>query len=608
MKSFGRIAFTAVLVLGLATPLMSCSRHRGGGSGPAITTPDQGRQAASGSLQAVSMAEGSAAVFLNLGSVGLTAVGASAPRLTASGSFSAGSAAERIVRMSEGFAQTRSLGAVAAAVKKAKAQSSEAPPAVTGTVACTGGGNATWALTANSEPNSYTAELTFADCREDDSELDGIYHMTAVVDPTGETNLAVTLGSSGAFTIAGYSPGYGALVTEYALTDFTLVVRSVTTAAGVSLNTIAAGTMQLHDYLNREDYELVISEGFSQETVMSLPAGESFSLTTNGALTEAWTEPSGSGRTVTVSFNGLRLDLVSTAGYEDLGISGEVSFAWTPASCLNGAFTVASPQPIRYDTALGRTVSGTVTIDDVTAVSFNPDETLTVSTGDDSAMYGSSYDLGKECPLSTFDEPAPVSGGLAGTAAAANGMTVTLTWNGPNGVSRSDMDLHLNYYAVTAPTATTTGTWFIDYHAGGSCVNPTDLELGSDTVDVDNDGVCDIGLDFDNTAGYGPEHITAVKLPEGYYVLSVNNFSSSDVEVPVTVTIQIGDSLFGPYTHTFASADTTYDGDGISAAAWFAVADLVVDNTGLVIVQAHDPLLELWHDGAVGLFTPKRGK
>jgi hypothetical protein len=46
----------------------------------------------------------------------------------------------------------------------------------------------------------------------------------------------------------------------------------------------------------------------------------------------------------------------------------------------------------------------------------------------------------------------------------------------------------------------------------------------------------------------------------------------------------------------------------VNPAAWFAVADMVVDAAGRVTVQAHDPALQLWHDGAFGMLAPKSAK
>jgi hypothetical protein len=97
------------------------------------------------------------------------------------------------------------------------------------------------------------------------------------------------------------------------------------------------------------------------------------------------------------------------------------------------------------------------------------------------------------------------------------------------------MDLHVKYYNVTNPTLSDVETWHIDWHQGqtypgstGSCTDPVGISF-SDAFDLDagHAGTCDIGLDFDDTNGYGPEHITAMKIPAGYYVISVDSFSLS---------------------------------------------------------------------------------
>jgi hypothetical protein len=544
------------------------------------------------------MAKGSSTIFQNLGSVGLSAAGAGAPRIKTSGAFKNSPTMSKAVKSTEKIAASSALNVAANAVKKAKSRAMRATAPTTGTAACTGGGMATWDMTFNDVTNKFAADIAFANCHEDDSVLDGVYHMTAAVTGTGDADLTITLGPSAAFTISDYSPGYGSLLAKTSMTGFTLVINKTADASSVSMTMIAAGIMNIHDYLNLKDYELIFSNGYTNAAVISIPAGpdaagETVSLTANGDFFETWADAAGP-NSAAVSFRDLKLDIAATDAYDDIGISGELSIAFTPASCLNGTFTVATPTMLRYDSGSGHTVSGAMTIDGVTTVLYNPDGSLVVTTGADSRRFGSQYELGQECPIATLDEPAPMSSGLTGTASTANSVTtITLTWNGPGGLSRSDMDLHMNYYAASAPTATTPGTWFIDYHSGGSCVNPAGLDLGSDRVDVDGDGVCDIGLDHENTSGFGPEHITATRLPAGYYVLSVNDFSSGDAEVPVAVSIQIGGSLFGPFTQTFAAANSIADEDGKNAAAWFAVADMIVDDAGIITVKEHDAALEL---------------
>jgi hypothetical protein len=139
------------------------------------------------------------------------------------------------------------------------------------------------------------------------------------------------------------------------------------------------------------------------------------------------------------------------------------------------------------------------------------------------------------------------------------------------------------------------------------CTSPNDVHF-EQALDITGDGICDVGLDingadYDSTAG-GLEHFIATILPEGYYVVSMNNYSCPTT-VSNTVTISIGDKVFGPYTTTF----TTADGEGQDPSAWFAVADIVVDSNGNATVKAHDPALPLWHtDPNYGLPAPKKTK
>jgi hypothetical protein len=584
--------------------LTACHRRGGGGeTPPAITNNAQGAQAASSSMQGAAMAHGSSTAFLNLASVGLSAIGVGTPQLRTPGAFKAGPAMSRAVKMTERLSKSRAANTAASAIMRATFPS-------TGSASCADGGLTTWVMIFDDVTGVYTADITFANCREDDSVLDGVYHMTATVSGTGAADLAITFGPSTAFTLSNYSPGYGSLITKAVLSGFSLAINAATApdASNLGVTMTASGEMHVHDYFSLEDYELAFSNGYTIAAVMSLPVGETVSLIANGDFSETWADASGS-NSAAVSFRDLKLDVAATEAQDDTLINGVFSIAFAPADCLNGTFTVATSAALRYDNISGHAVSGAMTVDGVTTLLFNPDGSLAVTTGADSRTYGSQYELGQECPFATLDEPAPISSGLTGTASAANaGTTITLTWNGPGGLSRSDMDLHMNYYVTTAPTATTAGTWFIDYHSGGSCVNPSGLDLGFDRVDVNGDGVCDIGLDYDTTSGFGPEHITATQLPAGYYVLSVNAFSSSDAEVPVNVSIQIGGSMFGPFKNTFAAANSIADGDGVNPAAWFAVADMVVDAAGRVTVQAHDPALQLWHDGAFGMFAPKGAK
>ncbi|MBI3994409.1 MAG: hypothetical protein HY349_00395, partial [Nitrospirae bacterium] len=110
-------------------------------------------------------------------------------------------------------------------------------------------------------------------------------------------------------------------------------------------------------------------------------------------------------------------------------------------------------------------------------------------------------------------------------------------------------------------------------------------------------------LDFDDTEGLGPEHVTVDGLPAGYYVIAVNSFSlDQDPDATVNVSVTIGGTVYTFPSHTF----TTADSDGLDPSSWYRVTDLqcasdsnctfVTPNTAL---QVHD---------TVGDFKPKLKK
>ena len=159
--------------------------------------------------------------------------------------------------------------------------------------------------------------------------------------------------------------------------------------------------------------------------------------------------------------------------------------------------------------------------------------------------------------------------------------------------STSDMDLHVKYYDSTVVSSpTTTEAWHIDWHQGKTCSNPAGLAF-SDGLDIDGTGTgtCDVGLDFDDTNGYGPEHITALKLPVGYYIISVNSYSLRDPPATLYLAVHIGDSIFGPYIGTLSNADA----EGESTTSWYRVADVRVNSDGTVDVLSPNLLLNPWH-------------
>jgi hypothetical protein len=226
-------------------------------------------------------------------------------------------------------------------------------------------------------------------------------------------------------------------------------------------------------------------------------------------------------------------------------------------------------------------------------------------TGDPTTLaYTDEYTMMKVSDYAAMEQDKPpLLGPTSASPVTGSTMAVTLTWTGPapTYTSTSDMDLHVKYYSTTTPGSATLPTWHIDWHqdktypgSTGSCTDPVGIPF-SDAFDLDTGhaGVCDVGLDFDDITGYGPEHITALQLPAGYYVVSVNSFSLPLAEYGTTLylSVHIGDNIFGPYIITPVSAS---DGEGTIAAAWLRVADVRVNAGGSVDVLVPDAALNPW--------------
>jgi hypothetical protein len=231
-----------------------------------------------------------------------------------------------------------------------------------------------------------------------------------------------------------------------------------------------------------------------------------------------------------------------------------------------------------------------LTLNGVATAQYNPGGDIDVSvTGSTPLSYAEEYALMKVCDYSAMEENTPPLLGPTGTAVGST-MAVTLTWTGPGGISTSDMDLHVKYYNTTTPGPSTPPTWHIDWHQGKTCTDPAGLVFG-DAFDLNADGRCDVGLDFDNTTGYGPEHITALRLPTGYYVVSVDSYSlHGDASATLYLSLHIGDNIFGPYIGTLS----TDDGEGTDPSSWFRVADVRVNADGTVDILRPDGTLNPW--------------
>ncbi len=450
---------------------------------------------------------------------------------------------------------------------------------------CPDGGSYEYIVSANDPANNpdvnsktFSAFINFTGCRENDTEFDGEYTLSGSWSYTN--TLLVTLGDDfSAFTVLNYGPGYSDLISKSTMTYFKLVYNISEGASPITYDIKATGVVTTHDFFSAEDYSLEFKDGYDQALAVSTDG--SLSMTTNGDFSETWTAADAVSHKVVASFQSLKLDLTTTSGYEDVSLNGQSSIAFTPDACSSGTATFVTSLPIRTLTSTGLTTQGAVSVNKSLKMTYNDDGTITVNYVGVDKTYNNAFELGQECPIATLDDSTPASTGIRGTASAAGtNSTISLTWGNADVVnSPNDMELHLNYYAentyspASAPTASTLGTWYLDFNALVSanthsttdparytkynCTNPAGVNLGSSHVDVDGDGICDIGMDLlydQENFVYWPEHLVATKLPAGYYVISVDDYDSTDTTIPVSVSIQIGDTVFGPFTHTFGNS------------------------------------------------------
>lgn len=547
-----------------STPVDTGGGDTGGGTGTAITTNDEGQQAASAGAQSGALANGSADTFGNLSNLGLSSTGSAVPVFKSSKSVSQSKGVQITSRLAGKFAGSNTVRTAAASVRHAVAMNAiQTIPSTTSQ--CTDGGSVTFSGSMDDVSGDYTLTFQFANCREDSEQYDGSYTLSGTA-----TSSTITLTG---FTIFEYDY-LGNLI--YSTTaDVTMAVSVSGGALNGSFVSTINGTLTAYDYFMGETYTITYAN-FAETVTFTTGASETWTYTINGSVNEAW-----GGNAVAVTYTNLNLTVVFAASYDDMSLSGSISINFTPDDCFEGTYVYVTNTPLRWDYNLGHYIAGQLVINGTTTITYNADGTVTVTvTGNTPQTYNSLSELYVLCDFATLDdEGGTTSGGSTGTT-TGSAMTITLTWG-----NVTDMDLHMNYYSTTAPTGTTAGTSYVDWH--------------NHPVDLNGDGSTDADLDYDYTVeGYGPEHITTTSLPTGYYVISVNSFDLySETSATVNVTIQIGSTTYGPYTNIFGTSD--YEGQ--SAGAWFPVADIVVDGSGSVLVQGHDGALQPWHDGAFGM-------
>lgn len=613
MKKYGMFLLSAVAVIAVVMSMTACSKSSSGGGGGAVastpTSTTQSREVASSGTQGVNMGSGSATTFQNLGQIGMSsAVGA--PPMRIAGVHTTDPGLAKSAKLSARIAKSGAVLKAVAALHKAKAMGATNIISST-TITCEDGGTINFSGSVDDVAMRYELNLIASSCRESGSTLNGAMVISGSNSSSGAFTVTEKLGTSASdkLSILEFSDNNYSVLVSKMETLITLSMNgtvNATTGAMTSVTMGANGTMSILDYFSQGTYDMTFTNfSIVLSDTVATSGIETAEFTVSGGFSETWTDTSVTPNVamgVSMTFSSFKISdeyaTATAAAYKE-SITGGFSIDFTPDDCLEGAYTFSTVTPINYN-ASGMTTAGEIIINTVVDVTFLADGTITVTMNGTSVYSGDEYGLAAVCDFQTLDEPAPTTSGSNGST-TGDTMTITLSWDGPGGVSASDMDLHMNYYATASPIASTVGTSYVDYHGDtASCTNG-----GYSGMDLAGDGTCEIALDFDDVDGYGPEHITASSLPAGYYVVSVNSYSlHGDASSDANVSIQIGSSVFGPYTYTF----TTSDSEGTTSSAWFAVADIVVASTGNVTVQAHNTSLPLWHGGTFGMAAAIRAK
>lgn len=551
-------------------------------------------------VSTVTTSTGATSTFLNLSTMSMTGAGLSAPKAFPASISSGNKGLDTVAALTGELGGSRMIET---AVEKARAAAKAGAKTVAPLTACTDGGTYLGAAVSGSD-TSFT--VTFTNCKKGGNMYDGVATVS-----TASSVITTTFAgnSTSAFTIKAFTGNYNVEVLKM---DIALTIVNTTSSSGTApvVHTYAmlgSGTISLIDYININTYSMTFKD-FKTTAVWS--ASTSYTATLSGKFGESWTEDAGV-RSITVIFKDFQMASGNDGTNTTLSSNGTVSIVYTPASaCKVLTMTIATASPIKFVNSTNKTYAGSLTVNTTATVTFNSDGTVTVSDGVSSTSYTSPYDMGTQCP---FADPnsnistVPLDFGHSPTGIVASKMTVTSkTTAGASATSLASCytDLHVNYYDKVAPTAATVGKWYIDYHSTG-CTNPTTFAF-EQAADTDADGICDVGLDInggwtDDKSG-SMEHFVALKMPVGYYVISMNNYSCP-ADTKNAVTLQLGGYAYGPYNATY----TTASADGTNLGGWFRVRDMRVNADKTVDILSPNTALSPWHSGTFG-FAPKNGE
>lgn len=581
-----------LLTLAIAASLTACGGGGGDSTTPPPATGTTAAQTSSTSTQSATAAGNATETLSNLSNMGLDALVGGAPAYRSP--LAATSKDARAAKMHKAELRAARIPAQAAKAAQVAVADGTATPAVP--TACTDGGTYDYTVVSGT---TTTINMTFSACREstDDGygeEMNGAVTFTVASSTATSTTMTMTMGDGDGIIEPGtdyevklFSDNYANFYASY-IADLDIDIGFTMNGAATPETTddsyeytyAAAGQQSYSEFT--EVFTLAYV-GFTATSTMT-GDGLSGTNTINGQFNQSWANGS---EGVDITYTNLALGWAEVTGGFDYTVDGTIDVNFTPDVCAEGSNTLDTTTPVHFDYAAGHTTAGVVTVNGTTTVTYNADGTVTVSDANGSTTYTSESAMSALCPVQDMSEPTEDTNDTGSGTAEASKLLATLSWTGG---ATSDMDLHLNYYASTTPTGADATTSYAAFDGESYCLSPIDGTTYWSGMDLDLDGTCEVGLDYDDTEGYGPEHITATSLPNGYYVLSVNSWSlDADPSATVTVTLDVGGTLFTFPTHTF----TVSCGECADSQYWYRVADIRVSN-GVAEVIAPDTNLLPW--------------
>lgn len=581
-----------LLTLAITASLAACGGGGGDSTTPPPATSTAAAQTSSTSTQSATAAGNATETLSNLTNMGLDALVGGAPtyrsplsRLSQDARAAKMHKAElRAVRMA-----SLEAAKIRAAAKAAAAEGTVTPAAAT-SVNCMVGDQAYGSYTYDVVGD--TISMTFTDCRQATpdgygEEVNGSVTFNVASRDATSTTMTMTMGNGNDVIEPGtdyevklFSNNFANWYASY-IADLSIDVGFAMNDTDDSLDyTYAADGQQ--SYSEFTEVFTLAYVGFSATSTMTGDYA-SGSDTINGQFNQTWANGS---EGVAITYTNLALGWADVSGGFDHTVDGTIDVNFTPDVCAEGSSTLDTTTPVHFDYAVGHATAGVVTVNGTTTVTYNANGSVTVSDANGSTTYTSESAMSALCPVQDMSEPTEDTNDTGEGTAEASRLLATLSWTGGE---TSDMDLHLTQYATTTPDSTTAPVGYVNYYGMEYCHSPLDDDVWTG-IDADDDGYCEIGLDHDDTDGYGPEHITATSLADGYYMLAVNSYSlDRDPSATVTVTLDVGGTLFTFPTHQFVTAD----GLGTDPNSWYRVADIRVSG-GTATVMAPNANLLPW--------------